>query len=383
MAAIDLTRNPLGTRSRLGTSGLSPLQRYLHLDGTLLTALLLVALFGLAVLYSSFGENPAQVQKQLIRLGIAFSVMLAMAQIPPSTLRRWTPWLFAAGVVMLLAVMVLGVMGKGAQRWLDLGIVRFQPSELMKLAIPMMVAWWLAERPLPPNWRSIVICGTFILVPTALIALQPDLGTAVVTAASGFFVLYLAGLRWRWIFALLALLAAAAPLLWFFVMQDYQQQRVLTFLNPERDPLGAGYHIMQSKIAIGSGGLFGKGWLNGTQAHLDFLPERHTDFVMAVVSEEFGLVGVVQLLAVYLFIVGRGLWIAVNAQDTWSRLVGGSLALTFFVYVFVNAGMVSGLLPVVGLPLPLVSFGGTSLVTVMAAFGILMSIHTHRRIWSS
>jgi rod shape determining protein RodA len=359
------------------------LQRNLHIDLTLLTALLILAAGGLTVLFSAFDRELAEVQKQVIRLAISFGAMFFVAQIPPSTLRRWAPWLFLVALGMLFAVLVVGVTGKGAQRWLDFGVVRFQPSELMKLALPMMMAWYLSAHPLPPDWKRVLGSLLLILLPTALIVRQPDLGTSILVAASGFFVLYFAGLRWRYMIGAAAAIAAAAPLLWYFGMHAYQRQRVLTFLNPELDPLGSGYHIIQSKIALGSGGTYGKGWLNGTQSHLEFLPERHTDFIFAVLGEEFGLFGVVMLLIMYGFVIGRGLFIAVNAQDTFSRLLGGSLSLTFFVYIFVNAGMVSGLLPVVGLPLPLISYGGTSMVTLMAAFGILMSIHTHRKLWSS
>ncbi|MFW6380093.1 MAG: rod shape-determining protein RodA [Halorhodospira sp.] len=361
---------------------LSFLQSRLHLDGLLLTALLAVAAFGVAVLYSAFSEDWAQTQQHGLRVAIGFAVLFVCAQIPPASLRRWAPWLFAVGLGLLALVMVLGAMGQGAQRWIEFGPVRFQPAELMKIALPLMLAWLLASQDVPPRPRQVLLTLGLIGLPAALIALQPDLGTAVLVALSGLFILFLAGLGWRWIAGGIALAGAAAPLLWFFVMHDYQRARVLTFLHPENDPLGAGYHIIQSKIAIGSGGLFGKGWLNGSQAHLEFIPERHTDFVLAVVAEEFGLVGVAQLLAVYLLIVGRGLYIAACAQDNFGRLLAGSLSLTFFVYVVVNAGMVSGLLPVVGLPLPLVSYGGSSLVTIMAAFGMLMGIHTHRRLWS-
>ncbi|MCC5810905.1 MAG: rod shape-determining protein RodA [Ectothiorhodospiraceae bacterium] len=363
-------------------SGLSFSQRHLHLDMPLLVALLLLSGIGLVTLYSATNQDMGDVQRQLIRLGLAFTVMLAVAQVPPDTLRRWTPWVFLAGLAMLVLVLFFGAMGKGAQRWLDLGFVRFQPSELMKLAIPMMVAWYLSDRELPPRLWHVIVASMMILLPTALITLQPDLGTAVLVSSAGFFVLFLAGLRWRVMLTVLATIAALAPVFWFFLMHEYQKQRVLTLFNPERDPLGAGYHIIQSTIAIGSGGVFGKGWLNGTQSHLEFLPERNTDFIFAVFSEEFGLVGVIQLLVLYLFIIGRGLYMATNAQDTYGRLVAGSIALTFFVYVFVNIGMVSGLLPVVGLPLPLISYGGTSMVTLMAAFGILMSINTHRKLWA-
>ena len=353
----------------------------LHLDLPLLLGLLAVAGIGLVVLYSASGERIDVVWRQLLRLAIGFGVMVAAAQVPPQTLRRWAPWLYAAGTLLLVAVLAVGATGKGAQRWLDLGVVRFQPSELMKLALPMVVAWHLAEAPLPPDARRVLATFAAILVPVALIARQPDLGTALVVGAAGFFALFLAGLRWRWLAGLALVAAAGAPALWH-VMHDYQRARVLTFLNPERDPLGAGYHIIQSKIAIGSGGLFGKGWLHGTQAHLEFLPERATDFIFAVLGEEFGLTGTLALLALYLFLVLRGLHIAARAQDTFGRLVAGALSLTFLVYVVVNTGMVTGLLPVVGLPLPLVSYGGTSLVTVMAGFGILMSVHTHRKLLS-
>lgn len=350
-----------------------------HLDLPLLAGLILLSGMGLVVLYSASGENIEQVQRQAFRLGLAFGVLLVAAQINPATLQRWSPWLYTAGVAMLIAVLVFGEVGKGAQRWLNLGIIRFQPSELVKLAVPMMLAWFLADKPLPPNWRRLLVAAVLIVVPVLLIARQPDLGTSLLVASAGVFALFLAGISWRLIFGLLGAGAAAAPVLWF-LMRDYQRQRVLTFLDPEKDPLGAGYHIIQSKIAIGSGGIYGKGWLNGTQSQLDFLPERHTDFIFAVLSEEFGLVGVLGLLSIYTFIILRGLYIATQAQDTFGRLLGGALTLVFFVYLFVNTGMVSGLLPVVGVPLPLVSYGGTSLVTLMAGFGILMSIHTHRKL---
>jgi len=351
----------------------------IHLDLPLLSGLLLLCGLGLVVLYSASGEDLGQVQRQLVRFALAFGVMAVVAQVAPATLQRWSPWVYTVGVLMLVAVLLFGEVGKGAQRWLSLGFVRFQPSELVKLAVPLMIAWFLADKALPPNWRRLLVAAVLIVVPVLLIAKQPDLGTSLLVASAGIFVLFLAGISWRLIFGLLGLGAAAAPVLWY-LMRDYQRQRVLTFLDPEKDPLGAGYHIIQSKIAIGSGGVYGKGWLNGTQSQLDFLPERHTDFIFAVLSEEFGLVGVAALLAIYLFIILRGLYIASQAQDTFGRLLAGSLTLVFFVYLFVNTGMVSGLLPVVGVPLPLVSYGGTSLVTLMAGFGILMSIHTHRKL---
>ncbi len=367
----------------MSSSQLTFTQRHLHLDGTLLVALLLLSGVGLITLYSATNQSIGDIQRQLIRLGLAFAVMVVVAQIPPRTLRGWAPWVFLAGLGMLVLVLFFGTVGKGAQRWLDLGFFRFQPSELMKLAIPLAIAWFLGDRDLPPRMLHVLVAAVMIALPTGLIVLQPDLGTALLVGAAGFFVLFLAGLRWRVILTVVGAMAAMAPVFWFFLMHEYQKQRVLTLFNPERDPLGSGYHIIQSTIAIGSGGVYGKGWLNGTQSHLDFLPERHTDFVFAVFSEEFGLIGVLLLLAIYLFIVGRGMYIAVHAQDNFGRLVAGSIALTFFVYVFVNIGMVSGLLPVVGLPLPLISYGGTSMVTLMAAFGILMSIHTHRKLWAS
>lgn len=350
-----------------------------HIDLPLLAGLLLLSGFGLIVLYSASGENLAQVERQAIRIVLALAIMLAIAQVNPTTLRRWSPWLYAVGLVLLIAVLFFGQVGKGAQRWLDLGIVRFQPSEMVKLAVPLMIAWYLAEKRLPPSWQRLSIAAVMIVAPVLLIAKQPDLGTSLLVASAGVFVLFLAGISWRLIGALMLAGAAAAPAAWY-LMRDYQRQRVLTFLDPEKDPLGAGYHIIQSKIAIGSGGIYGKGWLNGTQSQLDFLPERHTDFIFAVLAEEFGLTGVLMLLALYLFIIARGLYIATRAQDTFARLLAGSLTLVFFVYLFVNTGMVTGLLPVVGVPLPLVSYGGTSLVTLMAGFGMLMSIHTHRRL---
>ena len=350
-----------------------------HIDLPLLAGLLVLAGFGLIALYSASGENLAQVQRQTVRIVIALGVMLAVAQVNPTTLRRWSPWLYGIGLIMLIAVLVFGEVGKGAQRWLDLGVIRFQPSEMVKLAVPLMIAWYLAEKRLPPTWQRLGVAAVMIIVPVLLIAKQPDLGTSLLVASAGIFVLFLAGISWRLMGALMVAGAAAAPVAWY-LMRDYQRQRVLTFLDPENDPLGAGYHIIQSKIAIGSGGLYGKGWLNGTQSQLDFLPERHTDFIFAVLSEEFGLIGVLMMLGLYLFIIARGLYIATRAQDTFTRLLAGSLTLVFFVYLFVNAGMVTGLLPVVGVPLPLVSYGGTSLVTLMAGFGILMSIHTHRRL---
>jgi len=354
-------------------------QHILHLDAALLFGLVALSTLGLFVLYSSAGGDEQLLVRQMVRLGLAFGSMAIIAQLRPQWMERWTPWLYGVGLLLLLAVLVVGDVGKGAQRWLDLGFVRFQPSEMMKLAVPMMVAWYFSDKRLPPGGWRLLIAGTLIIVPVILIAMQPDLGTSLLIGSAGFFALFLAGLSWRLLGSLAVVAAAGAPLLWHF-MHDYQRQRVITFLDPEQDPLGAGYHIIQSKIAIGSGGLFGKGWLNGTQAHLEFLPERSTDFIFAVLGEEFGLVGIGVLLLVYSFIIVRSLYIATQAQDTFARLLGGSLAMTFFIYIIVNTGMVTGLLPVVGLPLPMISYGGTSMVTLMAGFGILMSIHTHRKL---
>lgn len=355
----------------------------LHIDIPLLFGLLTTAAVGLVVLYSASGQNLDMLINQAIRLGMALLGMMVVAQIPPQQLRLWTPWLFGLGVILLVAVLVMGEIGKGAQRWLDLGFLRFQPAEILKLALPMMIAWFLADSALPPRPWRLIVCAAMIVVPVALIAKQPDLGTALLVACAGFFALFLAGLRWRVMVLAVLLIVPLGAALWNFGMHDYQRQRVLTFLDPETDPLGAGYHIIQSMIAVGSGGVYGKGWLNGTQSHLDFLPERHTDFIFAVLGEEFGLIGAIILLILYSFLIVRGLYIATQAQDTYTRLLAGTLTLTFFVYVFVNAGMVTGLLPVVGVPLPLVSYGGTAVVTLLTGFGILMSIHTHRKLLST
>ncbi len=352
----------------------------LHLDGPLIVGLLCLLGFGLIVLYSAGSESLTLVERQTVRLGLAFLVMIFMAQIPPRILAAWALPLYAIGILMLVAVMFFGVTGKGAQRWLDLGFFRFQPSEIMKLALPMVLAWYLKDRTLPPRKRDLVIMTLMILLPVLLIARQPDLGTSVLIAASGMFVLLLAGLSWKFISWLAVLSVPFAYVAWNFLLREYQQDRVRIFLNPELDPLGKGYHIIQSKIAIGSGGFYGKGWLEGTQSQLEFLPERHTDFIFSVLGEELGLLGVLLLLLLYGFVIGRGLFIGWQAQDTFGRLLAGAIILTFFVYLFVNIGMVTGLLPVVGLPLPMLSYGGTAMVTMMAGMGMLMSIHTHRRL---
>jgi rod shape determining protein RodA len=371
-----------GSRTRRTLTGTTRIIFALKLDGPLLIGLALVAAYGLVVLYSASGQSLPTVIRAGIRLCMGTAAMLVLAQVNPNFLRRTSPWLFAVGIVLLVVVDGIGYIGKGAQRWLDLGIVRFQPSELMKLAVPMMCAWYLHERPLPPSPLSLAVLSALTFVPVALVVMQPDLGTGALIAIGGVLVIVMAGLQLRIIASLMGLAAVGAWFGWSF-LHDYQRKRVLTFFDPQNDPLGAGYHIIQSQIAIGSGGAWGKGWMNGSQAQLEFLPERSTDFIFAVIGEEFGLVGLVILLLLYAFIVGRALYLAMQTQDTYARLLGGSLALTFFVYVFINAGMVSGLLPVVGVPLPLVSYGGTSMVTLLAGFGILMSLYSHRKLVGS
>ena len=352
----------------------------LHLDLPLLLAVLLACGFGMLVLYSASGESSNAITRQGIRMVAGLGALLFLAQLPPRTFRYWAVPAFMAGMILLVLVLFFGVEAKGARRWFIVpGLGGFQPAELMKLAVPAMLAWYLSRGNLPPRLPTVLGSLILIAAPTMLIALQPDLGTGVLVAFGGVVVLFFAGLSWRFISLSGLLLIIAAPLLYLFALQPYQRRRVDTLFNPEADPLGAGWNIIQSKIAIGSGGLTGKGWLNGTQSRLDFLPESSTDFILAVIGEEFGLLGVILMLLLYLFIVGRGLYISWQASDSFSRLLGVSLSLTFLVYVIVNVGMVSGLLPVVGIPLPLVSYGGTSIVTLLAGFGILMSIHTHKR----
>ncbi|MCK4842509.1 MAG: rod shape-determining protein RodA [Methylococcales bacterium] len=361
------------TPSVIGT-----LLRKLHIDIPLFAGIVLLCSLSFVILYSAGGQDIAILMRQATRIAIAFVFMIFLAHINPRHFYRHSAKLYGLGVLLLVAVLVVGLTGKGAQRWLNLGFVRFQPSEMIKITTPMMIAWYLSNHALPPNAKQLFIAFLLIIVPTLLIAKQPDLGTSLLVASSGAAVLFFAGLSWRFIGVTVAVLASLTPVLWHF-MREYQRNRVLTFLNPEADPMGKGYHIIQSKIAIGSGGVNGKGWLGSTQAKLEFLPESSTDFIFAVYAEEFGLLGCVSLLMLYLLIIGRCLYIAVQAQDSYSRLLAGSLSLTFFVYIFVNIGMVIGILPVVGVPLPLISYGGTSMVTLLSGFGILMSIHTHRK----
>ncbi len=350
----------------------------LRLDPWLLILLLAIMSFGLLVLYSGSGSSEASVHRQLIRYGLALLGMVIITQINLRHVQRWIPLLYVIGLLLLVAVLLFGVGSKGAQRWLAIpGLPRFQPSEIMKLVVPLTVSWYLASRPRPPQLIHVIVAMVLVLVPVILIAKQPDLGTSLLIGSSGVFVIFFAGLLWRYLIAAAVLGSAGLPLLWMG-MREYQKQRVITFLDPESDPLGAGWNIIQSKIAIGSGGINGKGWLQGTQSHLDFLPETHTDFIVAVLAEEFGLLGVCLLLALYFLVLVRGLMIAGYASHPFDRMLASSLTLTFFVYVAVNLGMVSGLLPVVGVPLPLVSYGGTSAVTLMASLGLLMSIHARR-----
>jgi len=354
----------------------------LYIDVPLFGLLLLLICLGLFILYSASNQNVGMVMRQSLRLVVALTIMAAFAFIPPHKYKLWTPWIYGLGLALLIAVMVMGKIGKGAQRWLDLGFFRFQPSEIMKLAVPMMAAWYADRRSLPIDFKTLSIISLFIFIPAILIAKQPDLGTAIMVVAAGLCVIFLAGLPLRIVVFLAIGLGLAAPLLWH-VMHDYQKQRILTLLNPEQDPLGAGYHIIQSKIAIGSGGAFGKGWLAGSQSHLNFLPEHATDFIFAVSSEEFGFVGSTILMIFVVLISLRCLQIARHAQTSYTRLLAASLAMTFFLSAFVNIGMVMGILPVVGIPLPLVSYGGTAMVTFLAGFGIVMSISSHRILFNN
>jgi rod shape determining protein RodA len=349
----------------------------LHIDAPLMGGVLVVCALGLVVLYSAADQSTDIIIKQSIRMLVGLLAMVLIAQISPRRLERWAPIIYFVGMGFLLLVFVAGT-GRGAQRWLDLGFFRFQPSELMKLAVPVTVAGFVAQKILPPQFRTTAAALVIVLIPVILIVEQPDLGTGLLVAASGLFVLFFAGARWRFIRNSMALALLTAPFAWFS-LHDYQRRRILTLFDPEQDPLGSGYHIIQSTIAVGSGGIYGKGWLNGTQSHLEFIPERATDFIFAVYCEEFGLAGVVILMIAYGLVLVRGLRIALEAQEMFSRLVAASLTSTMFIYIFVNMAMVTGQLPVVGVPLPLVSYGGTSLVTILIGFGILMSIQTHRK----
>jgi rod shape determining protein RodA len=373
--------SPSRTRRTLTAGGRT--LRALGLDGPLTGVLAIIVIIGILVVYSASGQNWKMVEHHLANIAIAVTAMLALAKLAtPQYLRIFSPVAYVLGVVLLIVVDVTGHIGKGAQRWLDIGFMRFQPSEIMKLAVPMVCAWYMHERPLPLAFKDLLVMGVLIAIPTAMIVKEPDLGTALLIAASGLIVMLLAGLQIKLILISIPLLGSAAWAGWHFI-HDYQRQRILTFINPETDRLGTGYHIIQSQIAIGSGGVFGKGYMNGSQAQLEFLPERSTDFIFAVIGEEFGLLGQMLVLSLYGVVIGRALYLAMQGQDTFARLTGGAVALSFFVYVFVNSGMVSGILPVVGVPLPLISYGGTSMVTLLAGFGILMSLHSHRKLIGS
>lgn len=362
---------------------LSQLMRYwrksLHIDWPLLIGLFILISISCVLLYSAAQQDLHLLKRQLIHFGIGLIGMFLAAQIPPEKYQLWTPWLFATIISLLLIVLMLGIVSKGAQRWLNLGIIRFQPSELVKLFTPAMLAWSFSRAELPPTCKQLCLAIGWLLLPTLLIAKQPDLGTALVIWVSGWAVIFLAGIRWRILISLSGLAIVAMPIVWS-LMHNYQRQRVLTFLKPEADPLGSGYHIIQSKIAIGSGGIAGKGWLQGTQSHLQFLPEHTTDFIFAVGGEEFGLLGSVVLLVAYAFVIGRCFYLATQVQGNFGRLWVGGLTFSFFFAMFVNVGMVSGLLPVVGIPLPLVSYGGSSVVACLIGCGVIMSLATHRRL---
>jgi len=372
------------------TSIISTVLRWLSaIDLVMVVALIMLIVLGNLTLFSASGESEKMMNNHLFHLILAGILMLLASQIPGHLLNRWSIWIYGFGVFVLVLVLIQGAMGKGAQRWLELGGLRFQPSEVMKLAVPMMVASYFSKRNLPPNLKEIIIASIIVLIPMYLIVKQPDLGTALLVGSAGFFVIYFAGFSWKWLASIFVITISAAIVIYIFELyeyiglHEYQLKRIMTLFDPAADKLGSGYHIIQSTIAIGSGGVYGKGWLKGDQSRLDFLPEQHTDFIFAVFGEEFGLLGILILLGLYLFIIWRGLYLATKGQDTYARLLGGSLSLTFFIYLLVNTGMVIGLLPVVGVPLPLVSYGGTSLVTLMTAFGLLMGMRRRKRGYNS
>lgn len=356
------------------------LSERLHVDLPLLGGLIATLVLSLFVLYSASGQHYQMLLKQILHTGLSFGIMIIIAQINVKFFERWCLVIFLFCLVMLLGVTFFGEISKGARRWLNLGFIRIQPSEFFKIAMPITIAAVLAKESIPPRFIRVVWAVILVAIPSALIAKQPDLGTAILVGTSGIIAIFLGGISWWYIISCALLALPLLPLLWMYVLHDYQKQRVLTFLNPESDPLGTGYNIIQSKIAIGSGGVYGKGWLHGTQSQLDFLPEHHTDFIFAVYSEEFGMMGFFLLMAIYMYIILRCIYIAKKAHSTFERILAGTLSLTFFFYIFVNIGMVSGILPVVGVPLPLISYGGTSMVTLCAGFGLLMSIRTHRKI---
>ncbi len=366
----EVSSRELGARVRL--------LQVLHIDLWLVVPLLVLSVGGLFVLYSASGQSDVMLNAQIRNILVAMTVLLITAQFRVETLRGVSPYIFALATLLLVAVAFFGVGAKGAQRWLSLGFIRFQPSEVMKVAMPLALAWWLSKKALPPDLRSLAMAFAMVAVPSGLILQQPDLGTSLLVAISGLAAIYMAGIQWRYIFSMIALALVSIWPAWVFVLKDYQKQRVLTLFNPESDRLGAGWNIIQSKTAIGSGGWEGLGWTRGSQAQLDFLPEGHTDFIIAVLAEEFGFRGVLLLFLIYAVILGRGLVITWRAQSSFARMLAGALVATFFFGLVVNLGMVSGLLPVVGVPLPMVSYGGTAMVSMMIAFGLLMAISTER-----
>jgi len=350
-----------------------------HIDGFLMACLFFAMLVSLFVLYSASGQSVDKISSQIVNMTVALSVLWIAANISPQKLERVALLLYVIGVMLLVAVALFGTISHGARRWLNLGFMQIQPSELMRIAMPLMLAWYFATREGKPGAVNFIIAGLLLALPVGLIMKQPDLGTSLLIASSGFYVLFLAGLSWRFLIGAAVSLMALMPVFWS-MLHDYQRRRIEILFDPTQDPLGAGYHTIQAIIAIGSGGATGKGWLNGTQTQLDFLPERTTDFIFAVFSEEFGFLGNMLLLGLFSIIIMRGLMIASQAQSTFTRLLAGAITLNFFSYAFVNMGMVSGILPVVGVPLPLISYGGTSMVTLCLGFGILMSIHTHKNL---
>jgi rod shape determining protein RodA len=370
-----------GMTGRVFMTSSARLWHYLtrYVDNFLLVGLLLLMLVGLLVLYSATDGNLSRVSNQLINMLVALAIMWLVANIPLQHIMRLAVPLYMIGLMLLIGVALFGEIQNGARRWLNIGVTRIQPSELMKLAVPLMMAWYFDKHEVTLRLRDYAVATLLLILPLLLILRQPDLGTTLLIASSGFYVLFLAGLSWRIIAGLLIVSLGSLPVLWV-MLHDYQRRRIMTLFDPTQDPLGAGYHTIQSTIAIGSGGLIGKGWQQGTQTHLDFLPEKSTDFIFAVFSEEFGLVGNAALLLLYLVVIGRGMMITANASTQFTRLVAGSITLTFFTYIFVNIGMVVGILPVVGVPLPLISYGGTSMVTMLLGFGILMSIETHPKL---
>ncbi len=364
----------------LGRDAEASIWQRIHIDPWLLLLLIAICFIGLTILYSASTQDVAMVFRQTRSYFIAFTVMIVMAQIPPNFYRTMTPIFYVLGVILLILVELIGEVRMGAQRWIRIpGFGSVQPSEFMKLGMPMMMAWFLSRRELPPTLSTVFISLVILLIPVLLIAKEPDLGTSLLVAASGLFVIFLAGLPWWMIGTAIALFIPFVAIAWQYLLHDYQRTRVMTLLNHEADALGAGWNIMQSKTAIGSGGLTGKGYLEGTQSHLHFLPEGHTDFIIAAFSEEFGLMGVILLMFFYACLLGRSFYIALVNPDTYSRLLAGSLAMSFFVYIFVNVGMVGGILPVVGVPLPFISYGGTAIITLMAGFGLLTCLHTHQK----